>query len=310
MDGNRAPQDNVIAADQENAQQPVSPPRRDMFVSPGYIQTLGIRLMAGRDLTWPDTYNKAPVALISESFAREYWHTPSDALGKRIRPRWSPEWREIVGVVDDVRAEAIDKPALSTMYWPVFTDAQGGTRASRFVTFTVRSSLAGSDDLVKQLRQSVWSSAPTVALAGVETLNYFLNRSMARTSFSLVMLALAGGTALLLGTVGLYGAISYSVSRRTREIGVRMALGAQPREVLMQIVARAMVIVLAGLILGVAASLALTRMMASMLFGVRPADPLTYLLVVFLLSIVTLAACYLPARRAVRVGPTVALRHE
>src|SRR5262249_20998346 len=163
-------------------------------------------------------------------------------------------------------------------------DAQGGTRASRFVTFAVRSSLAGSDDLVKQLRQSVWSSAPNVAVASVETLNYFLTRSMARTSFSLVMLALAGGTALLLGTVGLYGAISYSVLRRTREIGGRMALGAQPREVLMLIVARAMVIVLAGLILGVAASLAFTRMMASMLFGVRPADPLTYLLVVFLLS--------------------------
>src|SRR5262249_16814283 len=156
-------------------------------------------------LTWTETYNKVPVALISESFAREYWHTPSDALGKRIRPRWSTEWRNIVGVVEDVRTEAIDKPAQSTVYWPVFTVTQGGTatRVNRFVTFAVRSSLAGSDDLVKQLRQAVWASAPNVALASVETLNYFQTRSMARTSFSLVMLALAGGMALLLGTVGL-----------------------------------------------------------------------------------------------------------
>jgi predicted permease len=310
MDGNRAPQDNVVAADLENQEQPVPPIRRDMFVSPGYFQTLRIRLLAGRDFSWTETYNKAPVALISESFAREYWQTPSDALGKRIRPGWSPEWREIVGVVEDVRTEAVQTPPSSTVYWPVFANARSGTRVSRFVTFAVRSPLAGSDDLVMQLRQAVSSCMSTVPLASVETLNYFLTRSMARTSFTLVMLALAGGTALLLGTVGLYGAISYSVSRRTREIGVRMALGAQPKDVLTLIVVRAMAIVFAGLTLGVAASLVLIRLMSSMLYGVRSGDPLTYMLVVLLLGTVTLGACYLPARRAVRLGPMLALRHE
>jgi predicted permease len=311
MDGNRAPQDNVRVDGREAEQQPVPPSRRDMFVSPGYLHTLRISLLAGRDFTWTEMYNKAPVAMISDGFAREYWHTPDAALGKRIRPAWGAEWREIIGVVADVKTEALEKPARSTVYWPILvTNARGGTRVIRFVTFVVRSPLAGSNDFGTQIRQAAWSVDSNMPLANLQTLGYFYARSTARTSFTLVILILAGGVALLLGTVGLYGVISYSVSRRTREIGVRIALGARPETVLKLIMARVMTTIATGLMLGIASAFVLTRLLASMLFGVSPADPLTYMVVVLLLGVVMAAASFAPAARAARLDPVVALRQD
>src|SRR5262249_40861592 len=139
MDGIRAPQDNVLADTPGAMRQPVPPPRRDMFVSPGYMQTLRIPFVAGRDFDWTETSARLPVAIVSESFAREYWTTAADALGKRIRRAWGSEWREIVGVVGDVRADGADKPAGSAVYWPLLASGRNGTRVTRIVTFAVRS---------------------------------------------------------------------------------------------------------------------------------------------------------------------------
>ncbi|MGE5243002.1 MAG: ADOP family duplicated permease [Betaproteobacteria bacterium] len=311
MDGdNRL--DNVFAADRVYAQGALPPLRHLLFVSPGYFRTLGIPVIAGRDLTWTDTYNRVPVALISENFAREYWGTPAGALGRRIRISATDDWREIVGVVGDVHDDGLDKPARTNVYWPVLLARFRGQplRADRYVTFVVRSPLAGSGSFMHQVRQAVWSVDAKLPPAGFNTLDFFYARSLARTSFTLVMLGIAGAMALLLGAIGLYGVIAYSVSQRTREIGIRMALGALPQDVLRPIVGGGMAVVSVGLSIGIVAALAFSRLLSSMLFGVRPEDPLTYSAVVFLLGAVALIACYIPARRATRVHPVVALRCE
>jgi predicted permease len=302
--------DNIFVADHTYAQGELPPLRHFQFISPEYFQTLGIRLVAGRDLSWADTYNKVPVALISENFAREYWRTPDDALGKRIRLSSAGDWREIIGVAGNVHDQGLDKPARTTAYFPtVLANFRGRPlRADRYTMFVVRSPRAGSESFMKQIRQAVWSVNANLPLAKVYTLNYFYAKSLARTSFTLVMLGIAGGMALLLGTVGLYGVIAYSVSQRTREIGVRMALGAQPGKILALVVGGGMRVILVGLAAGIGCALVLTRLLSSMLFGVSPGDPLTYALVVPLLGGVALAACYIPALRATRIEPTIALR--
>jgi predicted permease len=311
MDGdNRL--DNVFVADHTYAEGTLPPLRHLLFLSPGYLHTLGTPLIAGRDLNWNDTYNRVPVALVSENFAREYWHTPAEALGRHIRISASDDWREIIGVVGDIHDDGLDRPARTAVYWPSLLSKfqSKPLRASRYVSFAVRSTRAGSEDLIKQIRQAVWSVDANLPIARVHTLNYFYARSMARTSFTLAMLAIAGAIALLLGTVGLYGVIAYSVSQRTREIGVRMALGARPRRILALVVGRGMAIILLGLALGMASALLISRLLSFMLFGVRPQDPITYAIIVPLLGVVSLAACYIPARRATRIEPMVALRYQ
>jgi len=311
MDGdNRL--DNVFAADREYAPGTVPPLRHLLFISPEYFQTLGIPLIAGRDLTWDDTYNKLSVAIISENFAREYWRTPTEALGKRIRIAAVDDWREIIGVVGNVHDNGLEKPARTAVYWPTLLAKFNSRplRAYRFVTFVVRSPLAGSENLISQIRQAVWSVDANLPIAGVYTMNHFYTGSLARTSFTLVMLGSAGTMALLLGAVGLYGVIAYSVSQRTREIGIRIALGAQQNNVMRLILGEGMLVILIGLAIGFASSLALTRFLSSLLFGVTATDPITFVAVAVLLAVVALAACYIPARRAMRVDPIVALRYE
>jgi predicted permease len=304
--------DNVFAEDRAYIQGAAPPLRHLVFVSPGYFGTLGIPLIAGRDLTWADTYNKVPVAIISENFAREYWGTPVKALGKRIRIRTTDDWREIIGVVGDVRDAGMDKPARTNAYWPTLQANFWGRplRAQRYVTFVIRSSLAGSENLMKEVRQAVWSVDANLPLANVYTLNYFYTKSIARTSFTLVMLGIAGGMALLLGTVGLYGVIAYSVSQRIREIGIRLALGAQKKDVMNLFLAQGMLVILVGLTIGLGGSLGLTRFLSSLIYGVSATDPLTFVSVAVVLALVALVACHIPARRAMRVDPLVALRCE
>jgi predicted permease len=281
------------------------PARKSFWVSPGFFRTMGIPIVSGRDLTWNDVLNKRPVALVSENLAREYWHNPGDALGKQIggNPK---SWRQIVGVVGDVHDDGTNQKAPATVYWPI-TDSDdflGGP------AFAIRSARAGTESLMNEVRRAVWSVDPDLPLYQVHTLDYYYTKSMARTSFTLVMLALAGGMALLLGMVGLYGVIAYSVSRRTHEISIRMALGAQRRDVLKLVVNGGMGLTVIGVGLGVAGALALTRFMSGLLYGVKPTDPLTFVAVSVVLTGVALLACYIPARRATKADPIVALRYE
>lgn len=304
--------DNVFAEDRSLIQGVAPPLRHLVFVSPGYFHTLGIPLVAGRDLTWQDTHNKVSVALISENFAQEYWRTPAEALGKRIRIRTTDDWSEIIGVVGDVRDDGLNKPARTNVYWPALGANFWGhpLRAQRNVTFVMRSSLAGSESLMRQARQAVWSIDGDLPIASVYALNFLYTKSLAHVSFTLVMLGATGAVALLLGAVGLYGVIAYSVAQRTREIGVRVALGAQRRDVSRLFLREGVSFIAAGLSIGLAGALALTRLLSSMLFGVAPTDPLTFVSAAVLLALVAFAACQIPARRATRVDPIEALRAE
>jgi putative ABC transport system permease protein len=311
MDGNDLV-DPVFAKDRTYAQGKIPPLRHFIFVSPGYFHTMGIPLIAGRDLTWKDTYNMNPVALVSERLADEYWGTPTNALGKRIRVNGKDEWRQIIGVVGNVHDDGMNKEAPTCVYWPALNAKFMGEAADvqREMTFAIRSQRAGSESLMNEVRRAVWSVDPNLPLFGVHTLDYYSSRSMARTSFTLVMLTIAGSMALLLGIVGLYGVIAYSVSQRTHEIGIRMALGARKREVLRLVVGHGMILTLVGMGVGIAAALALTRFLSSLLYGVKPNDLLTLAAVSVGLIGVALLACYVPACRATKVDPMVALRFE
>ena len=311
MDGNDS-NDVLFVQDQPNREDRIPPVRRFKLISPGHFKTMGTPLVAGRDLTWTDIYNKAPVALVSENFAREYWRDPSAALGKRVRESLKSEWREIIGVVGDERDNGVDQPAPAIVYWPVMMKEFWDNRimVQRHAAFAIRSSRAGSDSFLKEIRQAVWSVNPNLPLANVRTLEEIYNKSMARTSFTLVMLAIAGAMALLLGVVGIYGVISYSVSQRTREIGIRMALGAREQELRRMFVLHGLRLTGIGVACGLAAAIALMRLLSSLLFGVSPADPLTYAAVAGGLAAAAALASYLPARRATAVDPVEALRAE
>src|SRR6266567_3879742 len=250
------------------------PLRRFKFVSPGFLGTLGMPLVAGREITWNDTYKKIPVAMISENVARELWHDPSAALGKRIRVSTKDDWREIIGVVGDVYDDGVSKPATTIVYWPLMMDhfESDDSMSMRNVAFLLRSSRTGSESFLNEVRQAVWSLNPNLPLAEVHPLDFFYKRSMARTSFTLIMLGVAGSMALLLGVVGIYGVIAYSVSQRTREI--------------------------------------VMRLMSSLLFKVSPVDPVAYGAASFGLVATAFLASYLPSRRASAVDPVEALRAE
>jgi predicted permease len=310
MDGNGW-EDTVFAKDRKYSQGEI-PLHRFRFVAPGFFKTLGTPLVAGRDLTWGDIYNKVPVAIVSEKLARENWHDPMFALGKQIRANAKDDWREVVGVVRDVHDDGLDKEASSSAYWPIlaaqFTGSELDVR--RYVTYSIRSRRAGSETFMGEVRRAVWSVDPNLALADAHTLDYLYRTSMARTSFTLVMLAIAGSMALLLGLGGLYGVIAYSVSQRRREIGIRSALGAQKRELTGLFVRNAMLLTAGGVTCGLVVALALTRLMSSLLFGIKPTDPATFVVVSIGLLSAAAVSSYLPARRAAAVNPVEALRSE
>jgi predicted permease len=311
MDGNGS-FDPIFAQDRAYAAGELPPVRRFKYASPGFPATFGIPLLAGRDLTWVDIYGRIPVALVSENLAREYWQSAAGALGKQIRVGSNDGWREIIGVVGDVHDDGVNYEAPTAVYWPIMMDGFEGQKqmVRRDLAFSVRSSRAGSESLMKDLRRAVWAVDPNLPLADPRTLDSFYQSSLARTSFTLVLMAVAGGMALLLGTVGIYGVIAYSVSQRNREIGIRMALGAQRQELTGMFVRHGLLLTTFGLACGLVVAVLLSRLMASLLFKVNPVDLITYSGVSVVLAGTALLASYLPARRAAAVDPVEALRSE
>ena len=279
------------------------------YVSPGLFRAAGTRVMLGREFTWSEVYSRRSVAILSEGLARELWGSASVALGKHIRQRPAGPWSEVVGIVQDVRENGVAEKAPAIVYWPSLADnAFGGV--IRAATFVIRSDRAGTESFLNQLRQAVWSVNASLPVASVRTMEAIYEESLARTSFTLVMLAIAGTMALLLGIIGIYGVISYAVSQRRREIGIRLALGAQEGALRRMFVRHALKLAGIGVALGLAASAGLTRLMKSLLFGISPLDPLTYAVVPLVLVSAALLASYLPARRAAAVDPVESLRAE
>jgi predicted permease len=304
--------DPIFAEDKKYDEAQIPPLRLFKFLSPGLLKTVGNTLVAGRDFTWADAYEKRPVAMVSDNLARELWGSPQAAIGKRIRENMKGTWREVVGVVSDERDEGVDHAAPATAFWPILMASFEGDDpfVRRSHSYMVRSPRSGSAGFVEDVGRAVWSVNPELPLASVRTLDAVANASMARTSFTLVMLAIAGAMALLLGIAGIYGVLSYSVSQRTREIGIRMALGAQRAEVTRMFVRYGLGLAVIGIVCGLAAALALARIMKSLLFEVSPVDPLTYAAVCSSLIAAALLASYVPALRATTVSPVSALRAE
>jgi len=308
----RSSNDPIFARDRVYKDGELPPIRRFKYVSPGFFATLGTPLTTGRDFTWTDTYQKRPVAIISQNLAREYWGSPANALGKEIRVGTTDTWRRIVGVAGNIHDDGVGKPAPKSVYWPLLQDHFEGQSevVRRSVAFAIRSQRAGSAEFMKEVRTAVWSVDSDLPLAEPTTVGTLYTKSMARTSFTLVMLCVAGAMALLLGLIGIYGVISYAVSQRTREIGIRMALGAQREALTALFVRQGLWLTGIGIVFGLAAAFLSMRLMSSLLFGVSPMDPGTYILVSAALVGVAWLACYLPSRRAAAVNPAHALRAE
>jgi predicted permease len=304
--------DPIFAQDHTYKPGQLPPIRRFKNISPGYLSTLGTPLIAGRDLTWAETYQKRPVAIISENLAKELWQNPAVAIGKQIRVGTTDDWREVIGVARDVHDDGVNNPAPPTVYWPVFQDRFEGQQETvrRNVAFVIRSQRAGSAAFMKEVQQMVWSVDSDLPLADPTTLGELYTKSMARTSFTLVMLCVAGSMSLLLGIIGIYGVISYSVSQRTREIGIRMALGAQRQSVTSMFLRQGLWLTGIGIAFGLASAFLTMRFLSSLLFNVNPLDPGTYIITALCVGVVSWVACYLPSRRAATVDPTLALRSE
>jgi putative ABC transport system permease protein len=304
--------DPVFAQDRNYADGSQPPLRRFKFVSPGFLRTLGIPLIAGRDFTWAETYQRLPVAMVSENLAREYWGSPANALGKYIRVSTTDDWRQIVGVAGDLLDDGTNKDAPTITYWPILMNhfESDDENVRRAVLYALRSSRAGSESLMSDVRQAVWSVDANLPLFKFRTQEYFYSRSMARTSFTLVMLGVAAALALLLGLVGLYGVIAYSASQRRREIGIRIALGAQRNAVTAMFVRQGLLMAGAGVGCGLVVAVAATRLLRSLLFHVSPMDPLTYGCAALALCAAGALASYIPSRRTASVDPVEALRAE
>ncbi len=272
-------------------------------VGADFLRTLGIPLLRGRGFTDADREGAPGVVLVSEALARRHW-PGEDPIGGRIRfPGAGEEWRAVVGVVGDVKWERLTEEGRSALYTPL---AQGRTGPMRVVAKTT----GDPRTLAASLRGIVAALDPQTPVSDVRTVDQRISSSVERPRFAMLLLAAFAGVALLLGAVGIYGVIAYTVGQRTREIGVRMALGARSGDVLRLVLAQGAGLALAGVALGVGIALAVTQALRSLLFGVGAADPLTFALVPLLLVGVALLASWIPARRAARVDPMVALRSD
>ena len=304
----------TVDADGQSVAAGMMPPMRRMkLVSPGYFNAIGTRMIAGRDITWNDIYGRAKVAIVSENFAREVWGSPAAALGQRIRESpQAPVWRNIVGIVENVHEDAVHQPAPAMAYWPVMMEQFNGAPlfVMRPVNLVIRSDQAGRESLLGGIRSAVSSVNPTMPVFLVRTMKDLYDASLARTSFALVMLGIAAAMALVLGVIGIYGVIAYVVAQRSREIGIRLALGAAPAGLMRMFVRQGLTLTAVGAAVGLVTALALTQWMSSLLFGVEPLDLPTYAAVLGVLAMAAALASYVPARRAAAVDPVETLTAE
>ena len=309
MEGFDSDWDEIFVEDKVYPDNTIPPLRLYKHISPGLLHAAGTRLVAGREMTWSEVYGLRPVVMVSENLAREMWGTPSAAIGKRLREFPKMPWHEVVGVIQDVPEKGVQEKAPEIIYWAPLVRNRFDP-ATRTVTFVIRSQRAGTESFLNELRAAVQSVNSDLPLASVRTMQEVYDKSVAQTSFTLVMLGIAGTMALTLGIIGIYGVMSYTVSQRKREIGIRLALGAQGGDVLKIVLRQGTKLALLGVVIGIAAALALTRLMTNLLFGVTAHDPLTFVAVAALLILIAVLACYIPARRATLVDPIVALRYE
>ncbi|MEO8097609.1 MAG: ABC transporter permease [Acidobacteriota bacterium] len=290
-----------IGAAGKVAQGELPPIRRLKTVSPGSFKTVGTPLIAGRDFVWADADGSVKVTIVSEQLAKETWGTAAAALGQLIGGQ------EVVGVVGDVYDDGADRPAVPIVYWPARADARPAVRS---FGFALRSSRAGTETFLNEIRQAVWSVNASLPLSRIQTLGELYTQTMARTSFTLVMFGIASSMALVLGIIGIYGVLSYAVSQRNREIGIRLALGAQPTELRSMFLRHGLVLAAIGVAIGLGAAAGLTRLMSSLLVGVSPLDPIAYGAAALVLALAAALASYIPARRVSAVDPMIALRAE
>ena len=309
MEGFDSDWDEIFAKDKVYSGDLIAPLRLYKNISPGFLQTAGTRLVAGREMTWSEVYALRPVVMVSENLAREMWGTPSAAIGKYLREYSDMPWHEVIGVIQDVREKGLQEKAPEIVYWPPLVQNRFAP-AVRTTTFVIRSERAATESFMNEVRAAVWSVNSNLPLASMRTMEEVYDKSIARISFTLVMLGIAGAMALALGIIGIYGVMSYTVSQRKREIGIRLALGAQSGNVLQMVLKQGAKLTLVGVAIGIGAAFGLTRLMTHLLFGVAAHDPLTFVAVAALLLLIALLACYIPARRAALVNPMVALRCE
>jgi predicted permease len=316
MDGGPLNWDGVFAEGQTIPPGAYPPSRVFRNTGPGFFQSMGTRLVAGRDYTWNDFDSGGKRVIVSENLALEYWGNTAAAIGKRINarlPSLGLPWYEVIGVVEDVRITGANEKAPAVVYWPAYSSVlwlPDVRVAIREPVFVLRSSRAGTQPFAQDVRRAIWSVSHNLAIADMLTMEQIAGRSMARTSFALVMLAIAGGMALLLGIIGIYGVVSYTVAQRQREVGIRLALGAKPAAVKGMFLRQGFILSATGCGVGLAGAVALVRLMKSLLFGVTPLDPMTYAVMPAVLLAAAAAACYFPARKAAAVDPAETLRAE
>jgi predicted permease len=286
-------------------------------ISPEYFKAFGIPLLRGRVFTERDSGGTAPVALVNDAFAKKLWPN-ADPIGQRITigkglgPEFEDPTREIVGIVGNVRENGLDQDPPPVIYVPGAQVTDGLTRLGNSLIpakWIVRTS-GISASLSSSIQQEFLAVDSQLPVARVRTMEAVLGSSIQQQNFNMLLLSIFGGIALVLAAIGIYGLMSYSVEQGTRDIGVRLALGAERGAILRMVIARGMTLAGIGLAAGLAAAFGASRLLARMLYGVKPTDPASYLVVAAALGTIALLACYLPARRATRVDPMVALRTE